>query len=85
MTASIHHLTPPPHDGGIPDASAERLLDAARALSRMAPSLARSIEVVGIEGPTPLIVTAAERIAASFDLVATVNPVPLLSVRFARR
>lgn len=83
MTASIHKLTPPP-SGGIADASAERLLEAARALSRMAPSLASSIEVVGVEGPTPLVAAAAERVAASFDLVATINTVPLLSVRFAR-
>jgi hypothetical protein len=61
------------------------LFDAARALSRMPRSMASSIEVAGIEGSTHLIVTAAERIAARFDLVASVRTVPLVAVRFARR
>lgn len=61
------------------------LFDAARALSRMPASMASSIEVAGIEGATPLLVSAAERIAARFDLVATVRTMPLVAVRFARR
>ena len=83
MTATIHRLIPQPE--GIPDVSAERLLDAARALSEMGSALASSIEVVGSDGSGPLIATAAERIAASFGLVATVKIVPLLTVRFARK
>ena len=83
MTASIHQLPQPAR--GVPDASASRLLDAARALSRMAPSMASSIEVVGVDGPVALVATAADRIAARFDLVATVKTTPLLSVRFTRR
>ncbi|HEV2010096.1 MAG TPA: hypothetical protein VGS17_03610 [Candidatus Limnocylindria bacterium] len=82
MTASIHKLTPP--SAGLPDDSAERLRDAARALSRMGPSMARSIDVVSVDGPVPLIGVAAARIAATFDLVATVQHVPLLTVRFER-
>jgi len=82
VTATIHRLIPQPE--GIPDVSAERLLEAARALSGMGPALASSIEVVGIEGSAPLIAPAAERIAASFGLVATVKIAPLLTVRFAR-
>jgi hypothetical protein len=84
VIASIHRLTPPSAQG-LPGASTERLLDAARALSRMAPTLARSIEVVGVDGPAALVAAAADRCAARFDLVATVSMVPLLSVRFTRR
>jgi hypothetical protein len=84
VTASIHQLTPPSPQG-LSQASTERLQDAARALSRMGPAMARSIEVVGLDGPAPLVSIAAERIAASFDLVATVKTAPLLSVLFVRR
>jgi hypothetical protein len=83
VTATIHTLTP--SSDGIPQGSAEQLFDAARALSRMPPSMATSIEVAGIEGSTHLIAAAAERIAARFDLVATVKTMPLVAVRFARR
>jgi hypothetical protein len=84
MTASIHQLTPPAPQG-LPDASIERLLDAARALSRMAPSMASSIEVVGVDGFETLVAAAADRSAASFDLVGSVQHAPLLTVRFERR
>ncbi len=85
MTASIHRLVPLSQVEGLPAASAERLLDAASALSRMGPSMARSIEVVGLDGPAPLIAVGADRIAASFDLVGSVQHAPLLTVRFERR
>jgi len=83
MTATIHRLMP--ELAGLPDASAERLLDAGHVLRLMAPSMASSIEVVGLEGQSPSVVVAAERIAATLDLVATVKTTPLLSVRFTRR
>lgn len=83
MGATIHQFSR--SSAGIPGATAERLQDAARALSRMPPLMATSIEVVGVEGPAPLIAAAADRIAASFGLVATVKTEPLLTVRFARR
>lgn len=83
MTATLHHL-PPPHRG-IPLASGERLLEAARALSRMAPALATSIECVGVDGPIALVTSAAHDIAARFDLVASVKTEPRLTVRFSRR
>ena len=60
-------------------------MDAARALTRMDPSMARSIEVVGLESPATLIAIAADRIATSLDLVATVRYGPSLTVRFERR
>ena len=84
MTATIHRLTAAPI-GGISDGSAERLLDAAHALSRMPRSMATSIEVIEVDGPAPLIAIAADRAAASLDLVATVKTEPSLAVRFTRR
>jgi hypothetical protein len=80
----MHTQPPTPPLQGIPAASMRRLEDGARTLSRMPVAMASALEVVGIAGSVPLLAAAAERIAATHGLIATVKIAPLLTVRFER-
>jgi hypothetical protein len=66
------------------DDTAARIFIAAQTLHRMPLAMARSIEVVGLDGPECLIAAAAARIADTFDLVAIIHQGNATCVRFER-
>ena len=78
MTASIHRLYPSDRT------ATERLRDAARAPSRMPSGVATAIEVVGLDLPVDTLAAIVDDVVTEFDLVATIEPEPIV-VRFERR
>ena len=78
MAASNHRI------GSFPAPAGERLRAAARTLSRMAPSMASTIDVLAIGLEPSLLAETAVAVAAEFGLVASVAADPVGSVRFER-
>ena len=79
VAASNHQLMSAPAPAAV-----ERLRAAARTLSRMAPSMASTIDVVAIGLDPSLLAETAGAVAAEFGLVASVGGDPVDSVRFER-